>query len=178
MAPQSTNSSDARSDDPAPGQTSTSGGSSPSTRNEVLDLASTLRSAMRSGVHMIRLMDEGFELTTSQLATLNSLREGPLNITLLTRLKAVSQPTMSQHVSRLEKLGYVERAVSPDDARITLITLTGEGRAIANHNDTARDRALAEVLQKLDAKDRRALQDGLEVLKRTAQEFISPRRDH
>ena len=70
----------------------------------LLPLAADTRTAIRSGVHMMRLLHGHTEITPSQLATLNTLVEGPKPVTLLAKLKDVSQPTMSQHLNRLADL--------------------------------------------------------------------------
>ncbi|MEV8333080.1 MarR family winged helix-turn-helix transcriptional regulator [Streptomyces niveus] len=54
---------------------------------------------------------------------------GPLSQKELARLARVEQPSMAQLLARMERDGLVERAPAPDDRRVSLISLTAEGRA-------------------------------------------------
>src|SRR6478609_165206 len=53
---------------------------------------------------------------------------GPLGITQLADLDRCSQPTMSAAVSQLVEQGWVTKKPNPDDARGTVVTLSGAGR--------------------------------------------------
>ena len=78
--------------------------------DRLVDLAAETRESIRSSVDMLRRVDHVSGITTSQLATLNALEDGPLTMSELAEIKDVAQPTMSQHVSRLEGWGHVRRA--------------------------------------------------------------------
>ncbi len=72
-------------------------------------------------------------------------RQGPpyqLSPTELRRLDLLSSGGMTARLDRLEKRGLVERSLSPDDRRSFIITLTPEGRELADKAITAR---LAEI---------------------------------
>ena len=66
---------------------------------------------------------------------------GPLGITALAQLDRCSQPTMTGQVHQLVELGWVTKQPNPDDARSSLVALTGAGRA-----ELARFRRLSAVL--------------------------------
>ena len=59
------------------------------------------------------------------LARLND--SGPTRISDLAAVERSSQPTITNHVKRLEALGLVERRSHPGDARAWIISLTTEG---------------------------------------------------
>ena len=65
-----------------------------------------------AGTRIISLLDE----------------HGPLGITQLADLDRCSQPTMSAAVRQLVEQGWVTKAPNPDDARGTVVTLSGAGR--------------------------------------------------
>src|SRR5699024_2404509 len=96
--------------------------------DRLVDLAAETRESIRSSVNMLRRVDHASDLTTSQLATLTALEDGPLTMSELAEIKDVAQPTMSQHVSRLEGWGHVRRASTPEDGRIVRVELTQHGK--------------------------------------------------
>jgi len=59
------------------------------------------------------------------LARLND--SGPTRISDLAAVERSSQPTITNHVKRLEALGLVERRTHPGDARAWIISLTSDG---------------------------------------------------
>jgi DNA-binding MarR family transcriptional regulator len=65
-----------------------------------------------AGTRIISLLDE----------------HGPLGITQLADLDRCSQPTMSAAVAQLVESGWVTKRPNPDDARGTVVTLSGTGR--------------------------------------------------
>ncbi|QKG18477.1 MarR family winged helix-turn-helix transcriptional regulator [Actinomadura verrucosospora] len=104
--------------------------------------------------------------TVSTLATLE--RRGPCRVTELAGLEGVTQPAMTQVVSRLERQGLAERRALPGDRRVVAVHLTAAGR-----DDLARRRAgqakrLAELLAGLPASDRAAIAAALPALDRLA----------
>jgi DNA-binding MarR family transcriptional regulator len=99
---------------------------------------------------------EGLSITA--LASLSRLqREGPLRLTTLATAEAVSQPSMSQLVQRLERHGLVSRISDPEDGRASLVALTEPGRALLADRRDDRHRRLAELLATLPEEDAAAL---------------------
>lgn len=82
----------------------------------------------------------------------------------LARADHCSQPTMTHQVQRLERRGWVERAVDPEDGRAVLISLTPEGRALLDKLRRARAQVLAPYLAGLSDVDRRRLADAVGAL--------------
>lgn len=66
----------------------------------------------------------------SVLSHLSEAPEGTRRMGELAHLSAGSLPRLSQVVTRLEKRGLVRRSPDPRDGRVTLATLTAEGREV------------------------------------------------
>ncbi|WP_243229619.1 MarR family winged helix-turn-helix transcriptional regulator [Microbacterium sp. CIAB417] len=56
--------------------------------------------------------------------------EGPARAGDLAVALRLSRPTMSKQLSRLERGGFIERAVDPSDARGTIVRLTETGHTV------------------------------------------------
>ncbi|GHF93891.1 MULTISPECIES: MarR family transcriptional regulator [Amycolatopsis] len=99
---------------------------------------------------------EGLSMTA--LACMSRLQhEGPLRLTTLATAEAVSQPSMSQLVQRLERQGLVSRIADPEDGRASLVALTEPGRALLAERRAARHQRLADLLAVLPDEDAAAL---------------------
>jgi len=76
------------------------------------------------------------------------LEKAPLRVSDLARLIRLDCSTVSRHVRHLEELGYLARAVDPDDRRATPLRLTDQGRATLDEGMRAKaaiiDRATAD----------------------------------
>ena len=93
------------------------------------------------------------EISKAQFATLMTIAHGgrpphegqetnqPMP---LANLQEQSLPGISQRVSALEKLGYLERVANPNDRRVCAVQLTPEGSKLL-------EEACARVKEKLDA---------------------------
>jgi len=91
---------------------------------------------------------DGLSLTAA--ATLASIeRFGPQRLTALAAREGVTQPAMTQLISRLEDAGLVRRESHPDDGRVVLVTITDEGRATLAHRRDTRAARLAVILAQL-----------------------------
>jgi DNA-binding MarR family transcriptional regulator len=107
------------------------------------------------------------ELSRTSTSVLAFLRDdGPQRITALAAREAVAQPSMTSLVSRLERDGLVERREDPADGRVVLVAITGEGKRVLTDRRRARAAALAERLDRLDADERRALEDAVPALQK------------
>jgi len=94
---------------------------------------------------------------TSVLVLSILAREGPTRLTALAIAEGISQPSMSQLVQRLEKLGLVARVSDPDDGRAALIGITDGGRALIAQRQRARHGRLADLIRTLSTEDEAAL---------------------
>ena len=74
----------------------------------------------------VRFLSDRADLSASAAFALNRVcREGPIRLTTLAAKEGVSQPSMTQLIQRLERLGLVTRLADPDDGRAALIGITG-----------------------------------------------------
>ncbi|MFC4531158.1 MarR family winged helix-turn-helix transcriptional regulator [Sphaerisporangium dianthi] len=98
----------------------------------------------------------GLSLTSA--ATLGTLdRSGPCRLTELAAHEGVTQPAMTQLVSRLQEAGLVERAGDAHDGRVVRVHITDAGRAALAERRKARADALARLLSRLGEDERASL---------------------
>jgi DNA-binding MarR family transcriptional regulator len=95
---------------------------------------------------------------------LTMLGHQPRTLTELALLQGVSLPTMSNSISTLVERGWVKRTSPARDRRIVLIEVTPLGKATVERVGHAAEAHLAEMLAMLDARSRRRLRAGLDVL--------------
>ncbi|MGD8806892.1 MAG: MarR family transcriptional regulator [Chloroflexota bacterium] len=106
-------------------------------------------------------------MTPGNLQLMFMLLDGPSSLSELAELHNVSLPTMSRTVSRLEKIGWIERRSDPHDRRVTLIVLTDDGqRRLMEMSDLAQE-TFRKALESTSASDRELLSAGLDVMRRT-----------
>ena len=128
---------------------------------EVRDLASALERL----VSLWRRFAVPGELSSTAVFTLSRLwRDGACRLTELAALEHVTQPAMTQLVSRLEARGLVERFSDPADARVVNVRVTPDGEALIARRREARARALAEMYAVLSDHDQAALAAALPAL--------------
>jgi DNA-binding MarR family transcriptional regulator len=109
------------------------------------------------------LSASGMSMTAvTTLATIE--RNGPSRLTVLAAREGVTQPAMTQLISRLEDSGLVRREADPADGRVVLVALTDEGRASLAKRRADRADRLAVVLAQLSAEHRAALAAALPAL--------------
>ncbi len=101
---------------------------------------------------------------SSALARLS--REGPRRLTELARAEGVSQPGMTQLVTRLERAGLVRRTTAADDGRGVLVEPTGTGLEVLESRRAERARALRHLVAELTEPERRAVETALLALAR------------
>jgi DNA-binding MarR family transcriptional regulator len=107
------------------------------------------------------------DMSRSAASVLGNLRDlGATRITELANLEAVTQPTMTTLVTRLERDGLVTRSPDPDDARAVRVSITGEGRERLSRMRAERAALLDAALAELEPGEREALQRALPVLEK------------
>ncbi|HWK25273.1 MAG TPA: MarR family transcriptional regulator [Solirubrobacter sp.] len=107
------------------------------------------------------------ELSRSAASVLATLRDsGPRRITELAESEAITQPTVTALVGRLERDGLVERRRDPEDARAVRVHLTDEGREQLARRRAARAALLNARLSHLTDAERAALVAALPALDR------------
>ncbi|MEV0630947.1 MarR family winged helix-turn-helix transcriptional regulator [Nonomuraea wenchangensis] len=135
----------------------------PSPRADEMELAVGL-ARVRT---MMRLLDVPRDLSITALSTLANLeRLGPRRLTELAAIEGVTQPAMTQLVSRLEREAMAERLPDPDDGRVVLVAVTQHGRAELARRRAVQAKRLAELLAELPEADRAAIAAALPALER------------
>lgn len=118
-------------------------------------------------VRFIRRAATAGGLSTTASATLNRLgREGPQRLTDLARAEVVSQPAMTQLITRLERAGLVHRGASADDKRGVLVEATEAGLELAERRRAERAVAVQHMIDGLSPEDRAAIVAALPALSR------------
>jgi DNA-binding MarR family transcriptional regulator len=105
-------------------------------------------------------------LTGNQLNLVSLLgRSGPRSLGELSQQLELSQSTVSGMVDRLQARGIVERTSSPEDRRVTRVSLTDaisrQARALVDRGPGAR---LVAVLAAATPEQRQSMVDGLALL--------------
>ena len=105
------------------------------------------------------------DMSRSAASVLGTLRDlGPRRITELANAEAVTQPTMTSLVGRLERDGLVTRTPDPADARAVRVGITEEGLERLGRMRAQRAAVLAEALAELEPNEREAIEAALPVL--------------
>jgi DNA-binding MarR family transcriptional regulator len=115
----------------------------------------------------------GLSMTAAvTLATLE--RVGPQRLTDLAAREGVTQPAMTQLITRLEDSGLARREHDPADGRVVLVAITDHGRATLAGRRAVRSERLGAILAELSGEHRAALAAALPALDALAD---IPRRD-
>jgi DNA-binding MarR family transcriptional regulator len=110
------------------------------------------------------------KLSFTTLSVLDTLAfAGPMRLTDLTATEQISQPGITQLVTRLERDGLVERHPDPSDGRAVLVHITEAGRQIGRSRHDDRARHLAPLIAQLTAEQRQAIANALPALTRLAE---------
>ncbi|MFD7668337.1 MarR family winged helix-turn-helix transcriptional regulator [Streptomyces sp. NPDC059788] len=111
------------------------------------------------------------KLSVTTLSVLDTLAfsDGPLRLTELTRSEQVSQPGITQLVTRLERDGLVERRPDPSDGRAVLVRITEAGRRVGRSRHADRTRHLEPLVARLTSGQRQAIAEALPALTRLAE---------
>ncbi|MFF2653737.1 MarR family winged helix-turn-helix transcriptional regulator [Streptomyces sp. NPDC058045] len=134
-----------------------------------MDVSDLTRAIENFNRYYIRLpMVQKLSFTT--LSVLDTLAVGgPRRLTSLAKTEQISQPGLTQLVTRLENEGLLERRPDPADGRAVLIHLTENGRKIRQDRQQSRDRYLAPLIAQLTPAERQSLAAALPALYRLAE---------
>jgi DNA-binding MarR family transcriptional regulator len=128
-------------------------------------LASELAADLDRVVGLYRSLSQPSALSLTAAGTLATLeRSGPRRLTVLAAREGVTQPAMTQLITRLEDSGLVRRAADPADGRVVLVAITDEGRATLASRRARRAERLAVILAQLSNDHRAALTAALPAL--------------
>ena len=90
---------------------------------------------------------------------------GPTRISDLASAEKSSQPTITNHVKRLESAGLVGRESDPSDARVWMIDLTTRGHERLAEMRRTMGTNVEPFLAQLSDDDRAALARGIEIMR-------------
>lgn len=100
--------------------------------------------------------DTGLSLTAA--ATLSSLdRNGPARLTELAVQQGVSQPAMTQLVTRLQESEWAQRRPDPADGRVVQVHITEAGRVELARRRSIRTERLGALFDRVPADQQAAL---------------------
>ena len=138
-------------------------------------LAAALAVDLERIVGLFRSLSPPSGLSMTAAATLASIeRLGPQRLTLLAAREGVTQPAMTQLITRLEDAGLARREHDPADGRVVLVAVTDQGRATLAGRRAVRSERLGAILAELSGEHRAALAAALPALDALAG---IPRRD-
>ena len=98
------------------------------------------------------------------LARLND--NGPTRISELAVAERCSQPTITNHIKRLEAAGFVARKVDARDARAWMIEVTPRGHEELKLLRHSLGTGIEPYLAKMSRRDLKALREGVEAMRR------------
>jgi DNA-binding MarR family transcriptional regulator len=128
-------------------------------------LAAALATDLEQIIRLFRSLSPPSGLSMTAAATLSGIeRLGPQRLTLLAAREGVTQPAMTQLISRLEESGLVRREASPEDGRVVLVVITDEGRATLARRRAVRTERLTGIITQLGPAHRAALASALPAL--------------
>jgi DNA-binding MarR family transcriptional regulator len=128
-------------------------------------LAAALAADLERIVGLFRSLSPASGLSMTAAATMAGIeRLGPQRLTLLAAREGVTQPAMTQLISRLEDSGLVRREPSQEDGRVVLVVITDEGRAMLARRRAGRTERLTGIIAQLSPEHRDALAAALPAL--------------
>lgn len=144
------------------------------TRADVdLELAARLRLVVARTARRLR-QEAGTDLGPAQTSALATIeRYGPLGPSELAQQERIKRPTATRLVSSLERAGLVERIRDPEDGRASILSASGEGRAVLRRLRARKTAYLAHQLRGLHSDDVAALERAADVLERMLEEHPS-----
>jgi DNA-binding MarR family transcriptional regulator len=128
-------------------------------------LATALEGALVRTFGLFRSLSQPSGLSMTAATTLSTLeRNGPTRLTALAAREGVTQPAMTQLITRLADAGLVCREADPDDGRVVRVSITGEGKATLARRRARRAEKFAVILAQLTPEHRAALAAALPAL--------------
>ncbi|MEV6795618.1 MarR family transcriptional regulator [Streptomyces sp. NPDC051320] len=130
-----------------------------------------LMTAVERIVRYVRHSATAGGLSTAASSALGRLgREGPSRLTELARAEGVSQPNMTQLVTRMERAALVRRTTDSRDGRGVLVEATDLGLEVFGQRRTERTEALQQLIEELTESEQHAVTLALPALARAIQD--------
>ncbi len=118
-----------------------------------IELVARLRVAIARLSRQLR-QQTGTSLSPTLQSVLASIAvHGPLSLSELAGREQVAPPTVTKLLGKLDELGLIERRRDPADGRVTLVSLTSEGRRQFDASRTRRTAWLVGRLTELELTD-------------------------
>jgi DNA-binding MarR family transcriptional regulator len=131
-----------------------------------VEVAARLRLAVTRTARRLR-QEAGVDLTPSLAAALGTIDvHGPLTPSELAERERVQRPTATRLISRLAESGLVDRTSDPSDGRVSLVSVTTEGRALMRRLRTRKTAFLAKRLRDLEPEEVATLDRAAGILER------------
>jgi DNA-binding MarR family transcriptional regulator len=126
-----------------------------------------IAAGFESFYEVLRRLTPRSELSLTAASTLRRLeRSGPQRLCDLHGPEGVSQPAMTQLITRLEREGLAKRGSDPADGRAVVVSVTEAGREAVARRREGRAQAVAELLDGLPEGDHATLLAALPALQR------------
>ena len=120
--------------------------------------------------------DHSFTISLAAIRLLARMQDnGPTRISDLAIAERCSQPTITNHIKRLETAGLVDRQVDPVDARAWMISLTDTGEEQLASFRASLGTSLQPYLAAMSRKDRKALREGIAAMRRLMSSQVAGR---
>ncbi|MEK0101071.1 MarR family transcriptional regulator [Streptomyces sp. A475] len=133
-------------------------------------LAEDLIIAVEQMVRYVRHSAVAGGLSTAAASAIGRLsREGPCRLSELARAEGVSQPNMTQLVTRMERAGLVRRVADDNDGRAVLVEATDSGLDVFRQRRAERAQALELLIEGLTQPEQQAVHIALPALARAIQ---------
>lgn len=133
------------------------------------DLHALGEDLITTSARIVRWVPKSTEYTLSLAAAriLARLSDGgPTRISDLAQAERCSQPTITNHVKRLEAAELVTRRVDPRDARAWMIELSPKGQQQLRDMRHSLGTSVEPYLARMSRRDLKALRDGVEAMRR------------
>lgn len=135
-------------------------------RTDTQELASALRLGVTRLARILRQQSEA-GLTPTQLAALATLaRSGPMAVGTLAEVEQIGAPTATKIVDKLHTAGLVERAVDPEDRRVTRLSVSDAGHDLLAATRARKTAWLTTRLADLSPAELATLADAASLLER------------
>lgn len=107
------------------------------------------------------------QVSASTITALDRLSvDGPLRVSDLARLEAMTQPGVTMLVNRLEQAGHAERVPDPTDRRASHVRITANGQSVLAERHAARADVLRDCLHQLSTEDQQLISAALPAIER------------
>ena len=137
------------------------------------DEAVRLRIVLTRLARRLRQTASAGPLSATEVEVLATVaRKGPVRPTDLAALAGLNPTMLSRIVAKLEELGLLARTVDAADRRVSLVGVTGAGRALHDRIRTERTDLLSTELSSMPPSARRSLYEALPALELLAERLL------